>query len=301
MPLRVAAWTAVALATLAVIPRAAHALDCKDKREVDVMMERGRRAFSTNHYQQAIGAFTLAYECNHDTSLLFNLAKSHAELGQYLNALDRLRQFRQKSPGLSGDLKSATDLLEEEIESHIGSLEVAGGPSTARLFLDAKDMGMLPLRSLTLESGDHEIRVTAAGYEPHVEVIHVQGRTALTVNVELKPKGLEQAPGWSPSPVFWSGIAVAGAGAALAIVAGAVSATQTSDLAAQCDDRSACAPEFTDDLDEANAWANASNGGLTVFGVGGILTIIGAIVGPFPSATSVSIAPRALGVMVRFE
>ncbi|NUP14002.1 MAG: hypothetical protein HOW73_48830 [Polyangiaceae bacterium] len=116
---------------------------------------------------------------------------------------------------------------------------------------------------------------------------------------EIAPEiEVAEAP-WSPSPIFWSGIAAAGIGTVLAIVGGAVSASQTSSLESECNG-SSCPSRLSDDVEEANRWANVANGGFVGIGVGGVLIIVGAIIGPFPTTTRLVALPGGGGLAVRF-
>lgn len=107
---------------------------------------------------------------------------------------------------------------------HVGELAVTGPPG-ARVRVDGKERGRLPLRApLRLAEGDVRVTATADGYKPFSVEVTIRGGTRAAVTVWLDPLHLEAAPPPAPPPLVpddarpadrrrWVGGALAAAGA----------------------------------------------------------------------------------------
>lgn len=63
-------------------------------------------------------------------------------------------------------------------------LALQGSPLGAEIELDGQPVGTLPLR-VAIPSGPHELRVTAVGFEPHLETVHVPLKAAQMVDLHI--------------------------------------------------------------------------------------------------------------------
>ncbi|HVY37068.1 MAG TPA: PEGA domain-containing protein [Polyangia bacterium] len=109
-------------------------------------------------------------------------------------------------------------------ESHVGELAVTGPPG-ARVRIDGKELGRLPLRApLRLAEGDVHVTAAADGYKPFSVEVTIRGGTRAAVTVWLDPLHLEAPPPPAPAPAVpddghpgdrrrWVGGALAAAGA----------------------------------------------------------------------------------------
>ncbi|HVT07401.1 MAG TPA: PEGA domain-containing protein [Polyangia bacterium] len=108
---------------------------------------------------------------------------------------------------------------------HVGELAVTGPPG-ARVRVDGRELGRLPLRApLRLAEGDVRVTATADGYKPFSVEVTIQGGTRAAVTVWLDPLHLEAASPPAPPPPLvsddgragdrrrWVGGALAAAGA----------------------------------------------------------------------------------------
>jgi len=109
-------------------------------------------------------------------------------------------------------------------QSHVGELAVTGPPG-ARVRVDGKELGRLPLPApLRLAEGDVRVTATAEGYKPFSVEVTIRGGVPAAVTVWLDPLHLEAASPPVPPPFVsddgppgdrrrWVGGALAAAGA----------------------------------------------------------------------------------------
>lgn len=102
-------------------------------------------------------------------------------------------------------------------------LVVQGGPSTARVFVDGRFAGSLPMVE-RIEVGAHEVEVRAAGFESYRDQVTVaEGDTQKRVHVRLVrvgERGTERSIGRASSP--WNFVIGGAAAAGAAFAVGAV-------------------------------------------------------------------------------
>jgi hypothetical protein len=115
----------------------------------------------------------------------------------------------------------------EAVSAHVGEIVLAGSPSGADVYVNGKGRGTLPLRGpIRVSEGEASIQVTAAGYQPYLGMVRVQGRGTAPVDVALEKQRLVEIPvkpvaePWPAKRVagaslFGSGVIAAGVGGVL--------------------------------------------------------------------------------------
>lgn len=140
-----------------------------------------------------------------------------------------------------------------------------------------------------LDPGEHQIMVTATGYEPKTVTVTLAEGEKKVLPIELQERwsdggapppvvdpetDTDESSEGSLSPLVPIGFGVAGAGAIFGAITGVVSLGKTSDAEAQCVD-GRCPASAQGDLDDAQTMATLSNVGFIVTAVGLGVGVVG--------------------------
>ncbi|MBW2731402.1 MAG: PEGA domain-containing protein [Deltaproteobacteria bacterium] len=69
-----------------------------------------------------------------------------------------------------------------------GTLHVNSGTTGAKVYVDGREMGAIPLeKPLRLKVGRHTLKVAKTGYTPYIDVILIKRRKAAKVDIDLLP------------------------------------------------------------------------------------------------------------------
>jgi hypothetical protein len=140
--------------------------------------------------------------------------------------------------------------------------------------------GQLHGRELQLEPGPHVLRFERTGSEPIERQIvlrvgeqrrKVEVQFGVATKVASAPAAPDEADGFTPSALFWVGVAVTGAGLVVGTAAGFAAVARQSDLEQQCA-TSGCAQQ---EIDDGALVAHVSTGGFALAGAGAIVAIVG--------------------------
>ncbi|MCE5248731.1 PEGA domain-containing protein [bacterium] len=71
--------------------------------------------------------------------------------------------------------------------NEIGSLNVIGLPTEARVYLDKKDLGFSPIRFREIPTGEYQLRILKDEYEEYAKIIIIEGRKTNEIIYSLKP------------------------------------------------------------------------------------------------------------------
>jgi hypothetical protein len=269
------------------VPAESFAAPACDKGSVGKLVADANTAFGAQKYDAAVTAYESAFACNHDVSLLFNVAKADLELGRYLDGLDAMRKFEKGSPDLPKDVRAAADDVIAQLAAHVGTLTVHSSEPGAHVSIGDKEIGTTPVDNVEVAEGTVSVRVVLAGRDPIVRQVEIKGGKPASVNADFAPPGGNNTPPPpavetpKPSstkihPLVWAGVGVGGAGLIVAIGTGAASLVQVNKIKAQCPNNR-CLATTEPDRSKANTLANVSNVSWGVAGVGAILGVVGAV------------------------
>jgi hypothetical protein len=154
------------------------------------LKKQGDDAMDEHHYDEAIAAFTRAYELIADPAVLYNKGRAHEARAEYPEALEALLKFEADAPP---ELKAKVPKLAELVgglRARVAVLTVRCNVPGARVTLNDRLLGATPLegRKLAAEKGAI-IEVSAEGYYPFKGPVDLIGGGAPAVlGVELKTK-----------------------------------------------------------------------------------------------------------------
>ncbi len=145
----------------------------------------GQRQFAAHAYTEALAAFEGAYAQVPNPVVLLGVASAQEQLGQRAEARATLERYLRERP-------DAPDRA--EIETRIaalpapaaptGTIRIACTPAGAAIQIDGESRGTSPA-DLIVSPGEHELRLTLAGYEPLMQSVTVQPDATVEITVEL--------------------------------------------------------------------------------------------------------------------
>jgi hypothetical protein len=173
----------------ALAQRATGSVSAKDKARAATLKTQGDDAMVTLRYDEAIAAYTKAYEITRDPALLYNRGRALQGLGQFPEALEQLEGFKSKaSPSLLARVP-ALDSLIAEVRGKIATVTFTSNAKGARILVRSKVIGTTPLSGpIKVNSGSALVEVEAEGYLPFKETMDLPGGGELTIDAKLKLK-----------------------------------------------------------------------------------------------------------------
>lgn len=276
---------------------------CPDAPGLKKLTETADTAFAQSRYEEARAGYDLAHRCTKDPALLFNLSKTHENLGQLADAARAMRAFLRDSPSLSTDVRTAAERSLDALILKIGRLTVNGNTPGARVLVDGVEIGVVPIDAFDLMPKRIQLSVEAEGMNPYSETIEIGAGKSVSVKADLTPRLVVERsadiPFWT-----WIGFGVGGGATLLAVAAGVLSVVQTSDIVERCGGDEQCPSDTAQARSEALTWANVCNVSIGVAAAGAAVGLIGVIVGVTSSpdaSVSVSLTPTGAALSGRFH
>jgi hypothetical protein len=168
--------------------------------EVEGLVRQGIDLRHAGQDGRALPFFRKAYDAERTPRTAGQLGLCELALGYWVDAEDHLGEAISSTgnPWVEKNRATlATSLA--SARANVGSLSVLGGPSGAKVFLDNREVGALPLdRPLRVNKGPHDIEVRAPGPVTRSKTMVVQGADEQTVTLVLETKPLQTAP--TPAP-----------------------------------------------------------------------------------------------------
>lgn len=152
------------------------------------LFQRGEAAYAQGGYEEAATLWERAYALDSRVGLQFNLSQAYERLGRLEDAAAALQRYVEgTSPDDArlADARARLSAIRERISRT--SIRLDGGPEGAVLLIDGVDQGRLPRRDpLPVASGNHEVRVRAAGYRDFVASVAVTAGQVADVHVTME-------------------------------------------------------------------------------------------------------------------
>lgn len=195
---RFAVWALVALAWSAE-GRAQPAPSAEDTTAAEALIERGLAEREAGHDEAALQLFRQAFERAHSPRSQAQVALAAQALGQWIDAERELQGalgntrdpwIRRNRAALEGALRV--------VQQHLGLLDLRGGVPGARVTVNGRALGVLPLvEPARVLVGTVTLEVRAAGYYPISRELTVTAGAVLRETVEMRPEPV--APAVAPS------------------------------------------------------------------------------------------------------
>lgn len=145
----------------------------------DQLIDRGVRLREQGKDLEALAVFERAYEKKKTGRALAQIALAEQALGRWVEAEAHLVAALEMDERWINKRKRPLEGALETIRVRLGSLEVLGGPKGARVLLNGREVGTLPL--------DGAVRVVAGSIV--VDVVK-EGYRSISRTIEVRPSGL---------------------------------------------------------------------------------------------------------------
>jgi hypothetical protein len=155
---------------------------------------KGRRLFHKRRYQQAVWAFERAYQHWKHHSILFNLALSHALLGQKVQAGAYLRKYH-KAPGKK---RRRLPRVLVALKRQVATLIIKVADARAAIFVDGRRVGYGRVEVVVL-AGKRVVEVRQGDRVVRRKELNVEAGTDRTWELaDMNPKRATPEPGPRP-------------------------------------------------------------------------------------------------------
>jgi hypothetical protein len=202
----------------------------------EALIKRGLELREQKDDQAALEQFRRAEALSHSGRALAQIALAEQALGHWTDAETHLAEAlrHDREPWVARNLHLLQQAL-ADIRSHLGSLELSGGPAGAEVQINGAAAGTLPLGAVRVPAGSVALEVRAPGHLPMLRTVIVPAgglarepvvlvpipasaetpTAAPTVHVDAATSGELSATGTSaaaPPAGGWSGRRMLGAG-----------------------------------------------------------------------------------------
>jgi hypothetical protein len=152
------------------------------KKHFDVGVEHSDRA----EWDAALVEFLASRAILPTTKNTYNAAVSLRKLQRFDEALEMYETFLREFPDASPQEKQVAEKELAALKASVGTIELKGVPSGAKIVVDSRDRGTFPLQiPLRVGAGRHTVRVLAEGYLPFESSIDVSGLAVVPLEVRL--------------------------------------------------------------------------------------------------------------------
>jgi len=275
---------------VALLPRVARA---DDEKTAAQHFREGQHAFEGHDYKRAAEEFEAANRAKPASAALFSAALAWELGGDAVSAANDFAAALAAAGLEARDETTAKGHL-AALDAKIGHLELRG-PVSARVTLDAREQGPLPL-DVRVTSGDHTLELTTtAGTTVHRVVTVGPGATA---RVDLTPTEETPPPPPPPTtslqrPLGWISVGAGAVGIVAGTIVGALGLAARDEFVSGGDTSIA----LHDEAIAKRTWANVLLVGGGLFAAAGVVLVLTA---PHAHAVTVGVGPSNATLRVTF-
>jgi hypothetical protein len=300
--------------------------------EAAKLFHQGSAAYDAGRYEDALRAWSAAWDLHRTFDIAGNLAQVELKLGRKRDAAEHLTYaLRNFPPSAKATVRAEMEARLEAIKKDIPSVRVRVNVPEAEVLVDGRVVGRAPLSdAIYVEPGKHLIAARHAGHTGAQQEVELAAGNTEDVQLTLVAAPVDQ-PGLPPDDgrprtntgLLVGGIALAAAGLATGIVGTVVSsgaASDEADLQGPLDAQgiSSClipanevaCTDRDDARDRKKTFRGVAIAGFAVAGAAAIATVVYVATRPKPRAVTEGkrltpnawVGPRgaALGVNGRF-
>jgi tetratricopeptide (TPR) repeat protein len=246
--------------------------------------QQGIKLYEDGDYAASLAEFRRAYSLAPAYQVLFNLARVHRQMQNYIEAQRHFERYLREG-GRRVPRARAEEVRREldELRKRVARLDIRCGEPDVEIFLDDESVGKTPLTEPVLvNAGRRRLTAVKPLYETFrttLEVVGAETRVVVIALVEQAPAAPVAGPPAVVAPVapaaraapptvaaptrpwgtpIWLGFGAAGLLAAGAITTGVVSYVQAADAREQAD-RAPVGPSYDEQRRGAERWALATD------------------------------------------
>lgn len=155
------------------------------KEQARAHFEKALTLFEEEAWDAALVEFLASRELYPTRAATKNAAVCLRKLHRFDQALDYFEALLQDFPDLPSDEKSLVVREMRELQGRVGGLEIRDALPGAKVVVDGRERGIVPLSPLRLPVGTHLLRVSMEGFAPFEAQVDVIGGQTVPVTAEL--------------------------------------------------------------------------------------------------------------------
>lgn len=181
---------------------AAPAPDRQAVAEATDRYKRGIKLYQEGDYPASLAEFRRAYELAPAPQVLFNIARVHRQLQNYVEALRHYERYQQEAGKKTSRARLAEVRREvDELRKRVAKLEVRSKQDGVDITIDDEPAGTTPLAEpLQVNAGRHRLSATKAHHEAFRTTVEVAGAETKVVEIALVEIATPPAPAASATP-----------------------------------------------------------------------------------------------------
>lgn len=195
------------------------------KERAAAIYQEGVAAFRAGDFPKALELFDKAYKLDPSPILIYNLARTHEEMGNAAQAVEHFELYLAREPDspdradIETRIRVTRKLLEQQqpAAATVGRLGVVSEPPGAAVHLDGALLEQAAPLEIEVTAGPHRLRLELPGYLPQSRDVAVDAGGRVAVAVQLMPAPVADAAGtgWQ-RPVAYGSFAAGAVAAGLA-------------------------------------------------------------------------------------
>lgn len=147
---------------------------------------RGVEHVKRGEWDAGVSEFLRSREILPTSTNTYNAAVALRKAGRFDESLEMYQALLREFPDIPATEKDVAERELAQLRQSIGGLELAGGVARAKVVVDGRERGTLPLAApVAVSAGSHTIRVSADGYLPFEKRVDVVGGQNVRVDVVL--------------------------------------------------------------------------------------------------------------------
>jgi tetratricopeptide (TPR) repeat protein len=280
--------------------------------------KQGIKLYEEGDYAASLAEFRRAYELAPAYQVLFNMARVHRQMQNYVEAQRHFERYlreggRRVPRGRADEVKRELD----ELRKRVARLDVRCDEPGVEVFVDDESVGTTPLAGPVLvNAGRRRLSAVKPRYETFRTTLEVVGAETRVLAIALAAQGPAapvaarpvapaaapaEAPAHRPLVPLWLGFGAAGLLAAGAVTTGVVSYVHAADARDQAASDAPVGPSYDEQRRGAERWALATDllaGAAAV--VAGVTLAVALTSSRPPARTAWGIGPGGLALGGRF-
>lgn len=171
------------------------------KAKAAALLDAGNALFAKKRHEAALGKYEAAYEIYPSPKLYYSLGRAYDELGRNPEAATFYERFL-----LESGVEYRTALYERahrrlrRVSKALGKLRLVAEVPGAKLYVDDRESGTLPMLPLWLPAGRHAVRAEREGYTSFEGTALIREGRISTLLIDMPKLRVVQAPPAPPPP-----------------------------------------------------------------------------------------------------
>ncbi len=167
-------------------PQSAYAQEDRMTR-ARVHYEKGKRFFKEGRYDDALRELDKAYRLDPNESLVFNIARVHEERGDLISAVRYYKSYLAINPRAKNARDVRKTIRRLQSMTHTGRLVVTSSPPGATIWINGRNVGITPSKSMVMKTGVSRVELKMNGYATFAEDVLINKGQTSRLSATLQP------------------------------------------------------------------------------------------------------------------